>query len=151
MSTESNRRFALLGIDDDVTTCDCCGKSELKCTMALSEMDADGNEIGVVRYGRDCGARALGWKVSADRAEKLARGTATLRYDDLDRIWRAGHKAVHVAGQPPVFPAFDKPAKGEIDGVAIEVWDPWRGPTPGDGWTRVGTKRYARYDWRVAA
>lgn len=145
-------RFRLLGIDDEVTDCECCGKADLKCTMALSELDADGNEVGIVRYGRDCGARALGWKVSADRAEKLARRTATLRYDDLDRVWRAFHKTIHHGpGIQPTYPAFDRPAVGEVGGVRIEVWDPWRGEAPAGRWTRVGTKRYARYDWRVAA
>ena len=146
------RRFRLLAICDDVTTCDCCGKQDLKCTMALEELDADGNAMGEVYYGRDCGARALGWSVTADRAEKMVRGTATFRFEDLDRIWRAFHRTVHNGpGIPPTFPTFDCPAKGTIDGVEIEVWDPWRGPTPEGKWTRVGSRRYARYDWRVAS
>ncbi len=53
-------RFSLLGIDDEVTTCECCGRSNLKCTVVLAVLDADGNAEGEVRYGRDCGARALG-------------------------------------------------------------------------------------------
>lgn len=43
----------LLGISDEQTTCDCCGKSNLKCTVAL---EINGT---VVRFGRDCAGRAL--------------------------------------------------------------------------------------------
>lgn len=45
----------LLGISDDVTTCDCCGRTGLKRTVAM--------EIGdgslPVYYGTSCAANAL--------------------------------------------------------------------------------------------
>jgi hypothetical protein len=54
--------FKILGISDDVTVCGCCGKSNLKKTVAL---DHDG---AVVHYGTDCAARALlGKKTSGNR------------------------------------------------------------------------------------
>ena len=43
----------LLGSGDEQTTCDCCGKQNLKLTVAL---EIDG---AVVRFGRDCAGRAL--------------------------------------------------------------------------------------------
>lgn len=43
----------ILGTTDDTTTCDCCGKTNLKKTVVL---DIDGS---VVFYGTDCAARAL--------------------------------------------------------------------------------------------
>lgn len=43
-----------LGTSDEVTTCDCCGKKDLKATVALSIGDADPVYFGVV-----CAARAL--------------------------------------------------------------------------------------------
>lgn len=147
-------RFTLLAIVDEVTTCDCCGKAELKCTMALEEHDTDGNAVGEVYYGRDCGARALGWGVSADRAEKVVRGTARLSYDELDRIWRGFHRTIrHGSGITPTYPTFDRPAVGELDGgIEIEVWNPFYGKLPeGRPWTQVGTKRYATYFWRLSA
>lgn len=60
--------FRVLGINDDVCTCECCGKQNLKCTVALSVLDADGNDSGeIVRYGRDCAALAvLGRKSAAN-------------------------------------------------------------------------------------
>lgn len=71
--------WKLLGINDDVTTCECCGKSGLKCTVVLS------NGEGEVCYGRDCAARALlpviggrrvGKPKTADRIERMARDAA---------------------------------------------------------------------------
>lgn len=44
----------ILGITDEKLECECCGKTNLKCTVAL-ELE----EGGVVYYGRDCAAKAL--------------------------------------------------------------------------------------------
>ncbi len=44
----------VLGINDDVTTCECCGRQNLKSTVVL-EID----EVSVVHFGRDCAARKL--------------------------------------------------------------------------------------------
>jgi hypothetical protein len=68
----------ILGISDDVTTCECCGKSNLKCTVVLT------NGEGEVHYGRDCAARAtaprIGGRVygqkSAAKIEQEARSIA---------------------------------------------------------------------------
>lgn len=62
----------LLGINDDVTTCECCGKSNLKCTVVLSSDDG----MGQVHFGRDCAARALSprFPKTANRIEQEARG-----------------------------------------------------------------------------
>lgn len=45
--------WKVLGKNDEVTTCECCGKSNLKLTVILT------NGEGEVRYGRDCAARVL--------------------------------------------------------------------------------------------
>lgn len=42
-----------LGITDEITGCDCCGKTNLKRTVVL---DIDGE---VVHYGCDCASKAL--------------------------------------------------------------------------------------------
>lgn len=64
----------ILGINDDVTTCECCGKSNLKCTVVLT------NGEGEVHYGRDCAAKAIagqfGVVKSAKRIEQEARNIA---------------------------------------------------------------------------
>lgn len=43
----------IIGINDEVTACECCGRRGLKKTVILSNGD------GEVRYGKDCAAAAL--------------------------------------------------------------------------------------------
>lgn len=46
--------FKIMGITDSVTSCDCCGRTNLKCTVELE------NEAGeIVHYGRDCAGAAV--------------------------------------------------------------------------------------------
>lgn len=69
--------YTIKGICDDVTVCDCCGRKNLKCTVAL-EHDTD----GIVYFGRDCAGKAVaGRKSSANAAhvERIARGLALAR------------------------------------------------------------------------
>lgn len=57
----------ILGITDEFTTCDCCGKSNLKCTVALE------NEAGdTVYYGRTCAARAIYGSKSAKNVARVS-------------------------------------------------------------------------------
>lgn len=142
----TTRRFRLLGIDDEVTDCECCGKADLKCTMALAELDADGNEAGVVHYGRDCGARALRWSVSADRAEKAARGTLKARGEDGENIYRAWNQ--HVGPNIEAVYRDRMTARASLrGGIEVEVWSTFYGAAPaGRDW-----QEYGRYLWRVAA
>lgn len=44
----------VLGITDERCECECCGKTNLKCTVALETAHGD-----VTYYGRDCAAKAL--------------------------------------------------------------------------------------------
>lgn len=48
--------FKIVGITDEVTSCECCGKSNLKKTVAL--MDDNGN---VTYFGQTCASKAAGW------------------------------------------------------------------------------------------
>lgn len=59
-----------LGTTDEVTTCDCCGRSELKSTVALSIDDADPVHFGVV-----CAARALRSRGIATDAKAVRKAT----------------------------------------------------------------------------
>lgn len=145
-SPNNARRFTLLGVTDDVTDCDCCGKRDLKCTMALAEHDADGNAVGEVYYGRDCGARALGWGVTADRAEKAARGTLAIRGADGDTIYNAWHR--HVGPNIEAVYANKATARATLKGgIVVEVWSTFYGSAPeGSPW-----QEYGRFLWRLAA
>jgi hypothetical protein len=53
-----------MGTTDDVTTCDCCGRSNLKSTVALSIDEAD-----PVYFGVACAAHALKRTAKEVRAE----------------------------------------------------------------------------------
>jgi hypothetical protein len=44
-----------LYITDEITTCECCGRSELKATVAMQL-----NDGGILFYGRSCAARNSG-------------------------------------------------------------------------------------------
>lgn len=46
--------YKLIEVSDEVTTCECCGKRNLKRTAVLR--DEDGN---IVHFGSDCAAKAL--------------------------------------------------------------------------------------------
>ena len=72
--------FKVLGVDDSVSVCDCCGKSNLKKTVVLEN---DGGEI--LHYGSDCaGAALLGRKnrkngiVAFERAVRIGKCRAVV-------------------------------------------------------------------------
>jgi hypothetical protein len=66
METE-NTRYRILGTCDDVTTCDCCGRTNLKRTVALLVNDFP------KFFGSTCAARAMGYgkKFVDHQAERM--------------------------------------------------------------------------------
>ncbi|MFD8226889.1 hypothetical protein ACFV16_22260 [Streptomyces massasporeus] len=74
------KAYRVIGTTDESTECDLCGKVELKVTVMLVPLDADGNDDGDVCYfGTSCAAKAAGWTVREVKAgikraaaEKLA-------------------------------------------------------------------------------
>lgn len=63
------KAYRVKGTTDEVTECELCGKPELKGTVMLTSLDADGNEEGDVSYfGTSCAAKAAGWTVKEVRA-----------------------------------------------------------------------------------
>lgn len=74
----------VLGITDERTSCDCCGKSDLKRTVALQFGDAD-----PVFYGTTCAARALKWSVK--EVQQAVRDVA----DAKSRAEQAARNAEH--------------------------------------------------------
>lgn len=92
------RRFRIVGTTDEVTACDCCGKSKLKSTVELFELDADGDEVaGPLYFGVTCAARAAAREVravrgdvaAADRARETAAREARQRVEGERRAaWR---------------------------------------------------------------
>lgn len=74
--------YRVRGTTDDVTSCDCCGRVNLKKTVVLEILDGEGNGTGEVRYfGTDCAAKASGWtqrevKAAAKDADAAKRAEA---------------------------------------------------------------------------
>lgn len=54
---EHPMKFRAIGLTDDVTTCECCGKQNLKRTVMMLQLDADGNGIDVFYFGTTCAER----------------------------------------------------------------------------------------------
>ena len=88
MKTTATAEFRFLGTTDEVTTCECCGKTGLKSTVAI---EADGG--APMYFGITCAARALGRKVveikagarAADRAAEEAASAARAKADSEAR------------------------------------------------------------------
>lgn len=54
--------YTVKGTTDEVTTCELCGRVELKGTVVLIPLDEDGNPDGDECYfGTSCAAKAAGW------------------------------------------------------------------------------------------
>lgn len=93
--TQSRPAFRVLGTTNDVTTCEHCGRNELKGTIILAALDADGNEEGVTYFGATCGARAAGWTTKDIRTKATA---ANRERQEAERIARqAAHDADYAA------------------------------------------------------
>lgn len=93
-ATTARRVFRVLGTTDDVTVCELCGRAELRGTVVLAVLDADGNDTGErVHYGSSCGARAAGWTTAeVNRMAKDADAAArALRVAEHTAVWDAYH------------------------------------------------------------
>lgn len=56
----TSEHYRYLGVTDDCTECEKCGKVELRSTVVLQPLDVDGNPDGdPVYFGSTCAARAL--------------------------------------------------------------------------------------------
>lgn len=54
--------FRYIGITDECIECQCCGKQNLRSTVVLAILDADGNMEDYTYYGSTCAAKALSIK-----------------------------------------------------------------------------------------
>jgi hypothetical protein len=79
--------FTVKGSTTDVTDCELCGRTDLKGTIVLSALDADGNDTGeIVYYGADCGARAAKWTVRQIRTAAKTADDARRNADNRARV-----------------------------------------------------------------
>jgi len=89
MSTDTAATYRVLGTTDEITECEHCGRVDLKGTIVLGIVDADGNVDERVYFGAVCGARAAGRPVKELRKEAAsadyARGAEVRRARYLAR------------------------------------------------------------------
>jgi hypothetical protein len=86
MATTPRKVFEVRGMTDEITTCELCGREELRGTVQMIELDADGNPYTDHYFGTSCAAKAAGWtqrevkeRVQAAVAEKRERDAAERR------------------------------------------------------------------------
>lgn len=71
-TTQADAAYRVRGTTDDVTTCQICGKPELKGTVILDILDEDGNTEEVTYAGTTCAAKLAGRKATAIRNDAAA-------------------------------------------------------------------------------
>ena len=64
--------YEVRGTTDDVTTCQQCGKPELKGTVILAILDADGNTEEVTYVGTTCAANMTGRRTTGAKIRQQA-------------------------------------------------------------------------------
>lgn len=80
--------FKYLGVTDETVVCEQCGRTELRNTVVLGVLDADGDVDGVTYYGSTCAARALGVTSGAKviKAARAAHAATKAAADDARRM-----------------------------------------------------------------
>jgi hypothetical protein len=58
-TTTAAPRIRYIGVTDECVQCQKCGKDDLRATVVLAFLDADGNPEEITWYGSTCAARAL--------------------------------------------------------------------------------------------
>jgi hypothetical protein len=80
--TATGTAYQVRGTTSDVTECQICGKPDLRRTVILGVLDADGNTEDVTYAGTTCAAKVTGRRTSAIRDEAIiadARRNYSLR------------------------------------------------------------------------
>lgn len=95
------RKYTILGTSDEVTTCDCCGKKNLRSTVALEATDGSGD----VHFGRVCAARALGWGDTPDDGRRVQRAAERREEARRETAERAAYDANVAAMRQYVCPS----------------------------------------------
>lgn len=112
---QAARQIQVLGWDDAVTACDCCGKTGLKSTVVVM-LDGD-----IRHFGSVCATRHTGWPAKVIRGEiarraqaRLAEARAAYRAHPASMAYEMALTAARRAGVAPGV-AFRDAVKGETD------------------------------------
>lgn len=101
----------ILGIDDSINTCDCCGKSKLKSTVIV-EVNSE-----IFHYGSTCASRNTGLDVKAGLKLAKLQNESDARKEWLDSPIRQARETA-VANRPANF--YGAWAKDEWDAARDE-------------------------------
>jgi hypothetical protein len=123
--------YRVLGTTDDITDCDQCGRDDLKSTVILGHLDADGNVEGVRYVGSDCGARLSGQRASviasgARKADRAAREAANAAYDAVSYTYGQARDLALVAWITKTYGVTcNQPADGSVRVPNIRAKGPY--------------------------
>lgn len=90
--------FQVRGMTDEVTTCELCGRAELRGTVQMIEQNLDGNPIRDHYFGTGCAAKAAGWtqrevvrrvKVAEQAARAAEAAERAIAQEEADRAYAA--------------------------------------------------------------
>lgn len=81
----TNTGLRALGMSNDVTECDNCGRMELRGTVIV--VNVDGEEVG--RYGTTCASRIVGHKITRQDAISAEAYRRSMIGGELRRAVRA--------------------------------------------------------------
>ena len=85
-----------LYITDEIDTCDCCGRTDLKATVAMQLSDG-----GILHYGRTCAARNSGKTQKQIKQEVYAEAAAAIgRADNIRREVENARHALNLIDAP---------------------------------------------------
>jgi hypothetical protein len=86
-----------LYITDEINTCDCCGRTDLKATVAMQLSDGG----GILHYGRTCAARNSGKTSKQIRQDVYAEEAAAIgRADNIRREVENARHALAIIDAP---------------------------------------------------
>ena len=123
--------YRVLGTTDDITNCDQCGRDDLKSTVILGYLDADGNVEGVRYVGSDCGAKLSGQRGSviasdAKKADHAAREAATAAYDEVNYTYSQARDLALVAWVAETYGVtVSQPSSGSVRLPSIRAKGPY--------------------------
>lgn len=107
--------YRVRGTTDDVTACGWCGREDLKSTVIMEVLDADGSTGDVIYAGSDCAATLAGRTQKAIRSESRRAGEAARRE-------REQAKRAESTAQTAVFLAWVAGTYGVTVTQPAELW-----------------------------
>ncbi len=101
VTTVTTPAFRYIGVTDECVVCEKCGNTQLKSTVILAMLDADGNAEDATYYGSTCAARALGVRGGGRAVLQAARWAHHKTLQEAEDARRMlAHYGLPEAGEP---------------------------------------------------